>query len=310
MRVFITGGAGFLGSAIANELVQGGDTVELFDRALHDHHEVRDAAAVKSTIGGGAFDVVVHLAAEVGKLNCENNPARATEVNVIGTLNVAKACAEHGVPLVYVSTSEVYGDHFDVEIDEESGTVFEGYKTSGMYALTKMMGEKVCETYAPDGLKIIRPSMPYGVGVPPGPGRRALDNLIWQALTGQPMIVHRGAVRSWCWVDDVASGFRAVIERGEPGIYNVGRDDDEIGMEDLAVKIAELVKTGRTVPHPRIEVIDPPARQTAVKRISCAKLRALGWEPKTSLDEGLPKMTAWIRDWLADKEEVENRHDR
>lgn len=294
MKALITGHGGFIGKSLSQELALEGWDVDGFDRSHGQFVQHYDSVA--KAIYESKPDVVVHLAAEVGKLNCEQRPAAATSVNVLGTLNVAQACAENAVPLVYCSTSEVYGDWGRNVIYEDDEPL--AGSLSGMYAITKLAGEHVAQTYAPAGLKIVRPTMPMGTGVPPGPGRRAVDNLIYQALTNQPMIVHEGAARSWCWIDDVARGFRYVIERGEPGIYNVGRDDNEISMADLANKI--LYMTGSSS---EIRIIPPPTLQTPIKRISCAVLSALGWEPQVSLDEGLLQMIDWIRDWTLDQDE-------
>lgn len=285
----MTGNRGFIGSALVSELELAWHEVFGFDVQNLVSEDVVAPNSVQRSVNRNKIDLVVHLAAEVGKLNCERNPERAIEVNVTGTLNVAKACAKYGIPLVYVSTSEIYGDWGGTLVLEDDPP----QDLSGMYAITKLAGEQVAQTYAPEGLKIIRPMMPYGPGVPPGPGRRALDNLVWQALTDQPMVVHRGAARSWCWIDDVARGMRCVIEKGEPGAYNVGRDDDEVSMTALANMIVSYVGAS----YASIEVVDPPARQTAVKRISCAKLLDLGWEPVVSLGHGLPLMIEWIREW-------------
>jgi len=291
VKALITGHSGFIGQAMRRELVSNGWDVDGFDRS-HGQF-VQDYEAVLRAVVDSAPDVVIHLAAEVGKLNCELHPSRALSANVLGTLNVSKVCAEKGIPLVYCSTSEVYGDWGEIDVREDDEAFAQGL--SGMYAITKIAAEHVAQTYAPDGLKIIRPTMPMGTGVPPGPGRRAVDNLIHQAITGQTMIVHNGAARSWCWIDDLACGIRYVLERGESGIYNVGRDDDEISMLDLATKIHSMV--GSTS---KVELVDAPERQTAIKRISCQKLSDLGWRPQTSLDDGLAQMIEWMRGWVRD----------
>lgn len=316
MRVLVTGHRGFIGKELFWDLAEHGHGVagiDIVDGAIYD---VTDPINVARAISHAEPDVVVHLAAEVGKLNCEQYSRLAIDTNVYGTLNVAERSAAAGVPLVFVSTSEVYGDRgvnwvdeSDVIIDRDGGFLDGGaIKTdslSGVYAMTKLWGEHVCQNYAPDGLKIIRPTMPYGPGVPPGPGRRALDNLVYQAMTGRPMVVHRGAARSWCWISDLVRGMCYVIERGEPGVYNVGRDDDEVSMYLLANRIAKVVSDSSAglidgwADVFSIDEVDPPARQTAIKRISCAKLRALGWEPKVSLDEGLGKMVEWMRQYIA-----------
>lgn len=323
-EILITGSHGFIGRAMRTEMSAHGWTISDYD-IKHITYQDVSTADFRITLDKLSRKteelVVLHLAAEVGKVNCEENSQRALAVNVGGTLNVARACADYGVPLVYCSTSEVYGDWGDSIVDEyrplDHDLLVSSLKddVSGMYALTKRWGEDVCRNYGPKGygqLKIIRPTMPYGPGVPPGVGRRALDNLVWQALTGHPMVVHRGAARSWCWIDDLASAIRFVIEAdhdadgGPPHVYNVGRDDDEVSMINLASLIRDQCGS-----RMQIKIVNPPLRQTAVKRISCAKLRGLGWEPKTSLDEGLPKMVEWIKTWLVEQHDLlqpDNRH--
>lgn len=288
MNVLVTGSAGFIGTALSASLIRAGHDLAGYD--LIADHDVCDRKRFQAHLAAGV-DVVVHLAAEVGKLNCEQNSSLAMRTNLFGTQVVAEACAAADVPLVFCSTSEVYGDYGGDEIDE---TAAFATKLSGVYALTKRWGEEICRTYAPEGLKIIRPTMPYGPGVPPGPGRRALDNLIWLAMTGQDLVVHRGARRSWCWIGDLARGIVAVIEQGEPGAYNVGRDDDDRLMFEVAAMACRLAE----VPARQIKLVTAPERQTLVKRLSCAKLRALGWAPRVELDEGMPIVANWIRQWL------------
>jgi nucleoside-diphosphate-sugar epimerase len=319
LKVLITGHLGFIGKSLWSELNDHGHEIYGYDLKQSINYDIRVMGNFSHVLKSDDYDLVIHLAAGVGKLNCEQRPMLTLETNVYGTLNVAQACAEAEIPLVYCSTSEVYGD-WGTETVTESRPVHDDMlvsplkdKVSGMYALTKRWGEEICKNYAPNGLKIIRPVMPYGIGVPPGEGRRALDNLVWQSLTGQPMIVHRGASRSWCYITDIASGIRAVIEDefpedGFPAIYNVGRDDDEISMEHLAIMTIDARRGVVKRPEKdemsidkRIVITDPPDRQTAVKRISCAKLRALGWEPTVNLDQGLPLMVEWVRQWIAEQ---------
>lgn len=302
MKILCTGDQGFIGKALVAELEAAGHEVKGFD-LVRQGEDICSALQFDISLIDSQADVVIHLAAQVGKKFCDDRPQHAVDVNILGTLNVAKMCAKHGVKLVYVSTSEVYGDRGDEMVDETANL---DAKRSGMYAITKLAGEDVCRIFAPDGLKILRLVMPYGPGVPPGPGRRALDNLIWQALTGQPMVVHHGAARSWCWIGDVASGMRAVVECGEPGTYNVGRDDDEVSMEDLAMMIREgIMGRGFRCPHQGefigpvscpVSIVEGPPNQTLVKRLSTKKLSDLGWRPKVSLEEGLPSVRHWLLD--------------
>lgn len=291
-KILTTGGAGFIGSALCTDLMMSGYEVDDIDRARFETDDLADPMVFLRRVKSFKPDLVIHLAAQVGKKFCDDAPEQAVRDNITATSNVARPCGKYGIPLVYVSTSEVYGDRGD-EVCFEDDKLFA--KSSGMYANTKRMAEELARKYAPSGLKILRPTMPYGPGVPPGPGRRALDNLIWQALTGQDMVVHRGAARSWCWITDVIGGIIKIVEDGAPGIYNVGRDDDERTMVDLAMIIrGKIEERVHFKPEATIKIVEGPPNQTLVKRLSTAKLRALGWAPEFDLDAGLDHMIDWI----------------
>jgi hypothetical protein len=150
-----------------------------------------------------------------------------------------------------------------------------------LYGLTKRWGEEVAQLYAPMDLVIWRPSMPYGPGAPPGRGRRALDNMLWQAHHRMPITVHKGAERSWCWLGDVVRGMRLTIEASQknrassnildhqPIAYNIGRDDDPLdaGCRQWRARSLEPLED-------LIRLVEPPQRQTVVKRLSpiaCAR---------------------------------------
>lgn len=283
MKILITGSAGFIGSHLRLELEGAGHQVwghDLMDGDL-------SAPGTFSHLLSRRTDLVVHLAAHVGRIRGEDDLAFTIRQNAQTTTLIASACGRLGVPVLYASTSEVYGDQGEEVLREESPWLL----PHNLYGLTKRWGEEALELYAPDDLKIVRLSMPYGPGVPPGRGRRALDNILWQAHHRMPIPIHRGAERSWCWVGDTVAGIRMVIEKGKPGAYNVGRDDRPLAMVDLAEMCCELADC----PVDRIELIDPPAAQTVVKRLSTAKLMSLGWKPKVELHEGLPLVYDWIR---------------
>jgi len=204
------------------------------------------------------------------------------------TLRVACACNKFNIPLCHTSTSEVYGDVGERLVDEDEPLTG---RPTGIYALTKRWSEDIAREIAPQGLIIIRPSMPYGDGAPPGKGRRALDNMLWQAYHRKPIIVHRGAVRSWCWIGDVVRGWRMILEHGEAGVYNVGRDDAEVTMLEVARRACAIAGAPETL----IQEVDPPACKTMVKRLSTRKLRALGWRPTVELDEGMRCVYEWVK---------------
>lgn len=385
MKILVTGAAGFIGTHLTRCLADGGHDVEGTDRRPHDLFGV-PLRYVGDLLGDGAPspkgqdhwarmptsryldyllgqerpDVVIHLAAQVGRQFGEDAPAVAALDNVGMTALVARSCAEAGVRLVYASTSEVYGDvgdriarenppgtfaFDDADPDREArkraffetanvadATLYDDLPHN-VYGLTKRQAEEVAALYTtwhganyPDerreivpegvlvprraGLQVIRPSMPYGPGLPAGRGRAAIVNFLWQAHHGAPLTVHRGAERSWCWIGDAVAGIRAVIEDGEVayvhddwrygvGCYNVGRDDAGVPMQDVALKACDIAGVPGGDWLELVRVVDAPGRQTIVKRLSTAKLRGLGWQPLVDLEEGMRRTYDWLveHDW-------------
>jgi dTDP-glucose 4,6-dehydratase len=191
--------------------------------------------------------------------------------------------------MVYASTSEVYGDNGAIECDEVRGPF---RLPHNIYGLSKYWGEDVCRLYAPRDLAILRFSMPYGPGLPAGRGRAAIINMLWQAKRREPIPVHRGAERSWCWIGDTVRAARLVIEDWNAGVYNVGRDDNPVPMRQVAEMACDLARSPRHL----IKEIDPPERQTVVKRLATDRIRKLGWQPEVELEEGMEETLKWVNE--------------
>lgn len=299
MRVLVTGNEGFIGEHLCRELREHG-----YDVYGHDLQEgdLAQPGVLDCRLAELQPKHVIHLAAQVGREFGEDDLVHTVTANAVATTLLARACGQRRIPVVYASTSEVYGDQGSA-ICREDGPLRAPHN---LYGETKLWGERVLRLYAPENLKICRLSMPWGPGAPPGRGRRALDNFLWQAHHRMPITVHRGAERSWCHVSDTVRGIRLVLECGEPmgiadepagwGIYNVGRDDQPTSMVELARRACAM--TG--APLSLIELVDAPGKQTVVKRLATDKLRGLGWEPQVELDEGLPELLDWVRQFDAE----------
>lgn len=288
MRVLVTGGRGFLGKHIGAELERG-HTVVAADVVDGPGRDMRDAKNVRAWLEHVEPDVVLHLAAKVGRQFGEEDVCRTVADNAGMTATVAQACGDAGVRLAYASTSEVYGDCAEACVAEDAV----GRLPHNLYGLSKRWGEEVCRLYAPTGLVVLRFSMPYGPGHPPGRGRAALTNFLWNAHERRPIPVHRNSERSWCWVGDTARAVRMILDLPDAeaaGAWNVGRDDNSLPMVEVARMACDLVGA----PHSLIEEVDAPARQTVVKRLDTRKLAALGWKPEVDLAEGMRRTYDWL----------------
>jgi len=274
MRITVTGAAGFIGSHLVPELQQAGHEVHGFDRRDGDLTQVGDASYL---IQRASPEIVIHLAAQVGRQFGDQDARFTISQNAIMTAHVAKWTQTIGARLVYASTSEVYGDQGKHEVHEGTrmGLPY------NLYGLTKRWGEEVATLLCED-LAILRLSMPYGPGLPAGMGRAAIINFLAQAHRGEPLIVHRDSERCWCWIKDTVRGIRLVAESGAQGPFNIGRDDNPTSMYAVA-KYAKHLTGSNSV----IEEIEGPRNQVLVKRLKTERLQSLGWKPSVELDEGM-----------------------
>lgn len=285
MRILVTGSEGFVGSHLTKTLRERRHTVTGVDRhAATYRRDLRESIA--DVLDEVRPEIVIHLAAQVGRLFGEDDMATAVSDNALATTLLARDCGERGIRIAYASTSEVYGDRGDQVCREDDSL---DVLPHNLYGLTKRWGEEAICLYTEDPL-IFRFSMPYGPGVAPGRGRRALDTIIWQAHHRKRITVHRGAERSWCWIGDTVAGVVRLVEGSHDGVFNIGRDDDPYTMLWLATRACRMTEA----PLSLIDEVSPPPRQTVVKRLSTEKLRALGWEPTVGLEYGMREVYRWV----------------
>jgi nucleoside-diphosphate-sugar epimerase len=296
MRICLFGGAGFIGTHLAAELERRGHFVSIVDHKVDESADLLRRGVAREALIRYDPHVVVHLAAQVGRLFGENDPEFTIRSNALMTTYAAQACRETNSRLVYASTSEAYGDQ-GARVMTEAGPLVVPHN---LYGLSKKWGEDVARLYnGSGGLQIMRLAMPYGPGLPAGKGRAAIVNMLDQAARGEQMPTHEGATRCWCWIGDTVRGIALMIEEGEVitpgittpmhdqgwGVYNIGRDDNETSMRDVARLALRVV--GKPWNENLIEMIQPPANQTVVKHISTEKLQRLGWTPDVDLHEGM-----------------------
>jgi nucleoside-diphosphate-sugar epimerase len=257
MRVLVTGASGFVGRALVEELRHGGRAYEVHALERRDG-DLADEGVAEQAIAEAQPDVVVHAAARIGIEPCETEPLLALRSNVLATVYVARAAAHHQGRLAYVSTADVN-------------------EPANLYALTKLWSEQAALQYAPDGLVILRLANPYGPG-----SRGALPTMLRQAAQGEAVPAFRGETRSWLWIGDATRAIRLILESGEDGIFDVASDQPAVTLPEAARLACELAGASPDL----VEECDPPPGRV-VPEVDVDRLRALGWQPQVSLDEGL-----------------------
>lgn len=306
MKILVTGAMGFIGKYMIRELKNHGYDVIGIDLAIADSENYvradityfEDVWRIFKESNG--FDVVLHLAGEVGRLNGEEYPQRMIYVNEIGTLNLLQLCLEYNSKLVYFSTSEIYGKLFDEkEVCEEDFSIIGPDMVTNVYAMSKLFGEGIVNHYVKNYNLLavgIRPFMIYGPGVAASKYKSAIDQFVYNSLNNKPFVVHQGSERAWCYIDDFIDAILKIVENHSfthsvYESYNVGTQE-YISTEDLANLILEL--TG--APSNLMQIVQLPEKFiSGRKRFSNKKLRDLGWEQKVLLRQGLQEVIKWYK---------------
>jgi nucleoside-diphosphate-sugar epimerase len=299
MRILITGGAGFIGTRLAERLRESGDhDVYVFDRErLSSDRYVRgdvcDWESLDNAFRKSQPELTFHLAAMVSRKESEETPSLAIQTNATGTQTVCAMALRYGSRVIYGGSSEEYGTAFsNGAVTEE--TPF-GVPT-GIYSMTKRMAEEVVQYFATfKGLTAttVRFFMLYGSGERPSKYRSALVRFSEAALSGEPLLAHMNTERSWAYVDDAVDALCLIMDRKQEEGYetfNLGRDEP-MSAEDLAKLVVE--KCGSSSQIKRV-VAEPTV--IPIKRASFEKAKSiLGWEAQTTLENGLGRVIDFLK---------------
>lgn len=276
MKILVTGAEGFIGGHLAPALEASGHVVVGSDRPDHD---LADSGVTRSLVEESSPDYVIHLAARYGRLLCRDAPHRAVSDNAAATTELAAVCAERMTPVLYASSSEVYGDHDENTISEDS----ELRTPTTIYGLSKRWGEEALRLYlAPEYLTIVRLNMLYGPEQRGGYGCCALATFIRNALEGTPLTVHQSASRSWLYISDAVRAIEILI--GKSGVWNVANAHERLSMIETADLVCQEVGVSTST---GVDYIPAPPGQIRHKVYDTAKLEALGWRPEVGLGEGI-----------------------
>jgi UDP-glucose 4-epimerase len=318
MKALITGGAGFLGSHLAELLLANGDEVHVIDNLstgsieniepLKGHD--RFHYAIETIMNEPALaelvdrvDVVFHLAAAVGVRLIVESPVNTIETNVHGTEKVLKLANKKRKKVVLTSTSEVYGKADAVPFREDGDLVM-GPTSKGRwsYACSKAIDEFLALAYHKEKRLPVVVARLFNTVGPRQSGRygMVIPNFVKQALLGHPITVHGDGTQTRCftYVSDVVGQLAAVA--AEPAavgeVFNVGNDREEVTILELAERVKSRTGSASEITLVPYEKAYEEGFEDMHRRVpSLDKLRALtGYEPVVHLDEILDRVIAYF----------------
>jgi len=318
MSTLITGGAGFIGSHLANYLTAQGEHVLVLDdfgsesknisKSLSNYELVKivrgsilDKSLVEKTMQ--SVTKCYHLAAALGVERINSDPIKSVEVNINGTENVLNAAAMFKVRTLLASSSEIYGRNPNMPLTEESDRVLGSPKiTRWSYSEAKAIDEFYAfELHKKSALEVTIVRLFNTVG----PGQSGvygmvLPRFVKAALTGEPLLVYGDGSqsRSFCAVSDVVEALDLLMSNSESAgkAYNVG-STNEISIKDLAQKVIDVTGSKSQIVfknHSEVfgENFEEPARRVPdISKIS----KAIGWQPKMSLKSIILEVAEYIK---------------
>ena len=306
MRVVVSGGAGFLGSALCRALLDRGDEVVCVDnlitgveenvaelmadrRFMFIHHDVSNHLIVP-----GAVDAVMHLASPASPKDFTEIPIKILKVGSLGTHNLLGLAHARNARFFLASTSEVYGDPLvHPQVETYWGNV-NPIGPRGVYDEAKRFSEAMTMAYHRQhgvDVRIVRIFNTYGVRFRPSDGR-VVSNFIMQALQGKPITIYGKGdqTRSFTYVDDEIRGFLLLLDSDYVGPVNIG-NPNEFTVAQLADLVLELTGSGSPIIYEPLPEDDPTQRRPD---ITLART-VLGWSPEVELREGLARTIEWFR---------------
>jgi dTDP-glucose 4,6-dehydratase len=305
-RTVVTGGAGFLGSHLCEQLLDDGDEVIALDNFLTgtpanlEHLLERDGfRLVKTDVTEyvhvpGPVDRVLHFASPASPIDYLLLPIETMKVGSLGTLHALGLAKEKGARFLLASTSETYGDPQVHPQPESYWGHVNPVGPRGVYDEAKRFAEALTMAYRRThdvDTSIVRIFNTHGPRMRPNDGR-AIPTFASQALTGQPITVagDGSQTRSVIYVDDLVAGVLALLRSDLAGPVNIGNPH-----ETSVLHLAETIRS-LTGSSSEIVFIDRPVDDPTVRQPDIALARAeLGWEPRIGFEDGLRSTLDWFR---------------
>jgi len=314
MHYLLTGGAGFIGSYLAEKLIARGDQVIVFDnlstgsasnlsgikeRIKFEHGNILDKAAIDKLVSES--DYVVHLAAALGVLNIVNNPLESLRTNLQGSEVVLEACDKYRKPILIASTSEIYGKNDTVPLNEEDDRIIgHPLKSRWSYSEAKAVDESLSYFYYLENKLPIRIVRFFNTVGPRQVGHYGMvvPRFVRAALKNEPLSVYGSGdqIRCFCHVDDAVRALLLVMDSDKAvgEVFNVG-NNQQVTIMELAKKVIELTGSSSTIEKIAYEKAYPEGFEDMQRRVpDVSKIKqVLGWTPEIYLDQIIKDIAAF-----------------
>jgi len=300
-KILITGGAGFIGSHLAERLVKEGNEVTILDNFLSGKKENLKELKVKiikadisQKIPFLEFDEIYHLASLASPVFYQKYPIETILTNSLGTYNLLLLAKEFNSKILFTSSSEVYGNPLQHPQKEEYWGNVNPIGVRSCYDESKRIGETLMMDFHREygvEIRIARIFNTYGPKMNLNDGR-VVPNFIKQALKNEPITIYGDGkqTRSFCYISDTIEGLIKLMDSDYVGPVNIG-NPKEITILELAERIKKLTNSKSEFVFKELPKDDPIRRCPNITRAK----EILKWEPNIGLEEGLEKAVNWFK---------------
>jgi len=316
MKYLITGGAGFIGSHLADALIDRGDSIVILDNlstgSIGNLSRVSNSNSYKFISGSildeelvdglvASVDYVMHLAAAVGVFNIVNQPLVSLNTNIRGTENILVAAKKHQKPVLITSSSEIYGKNSSVPLNEESDRVIGSpLKSRWSYSSAKALDEALGFFYYMEHGLPVRLVRLFNTVGPRQVGNygMVLPRFISAALSGEDLVVYGDGKQSRCFThinDAIAAILKVSDSQAAIGeVFNIG-NDQEISINELAKLVISQTASKSSIVSKSYRDAYGSGFEDLVRRVpDITKIkRVLGWAPNLGLNEIISDIVAF-----------------
>jgi len=314
VKYLITGGAGFIGSHLAEKLIARGDQVVIFDnlstgsasnlsgikeKIKFEEGNILDRAVIDKLVS--EIDYVVHLAAALGVFNIVNKPLESLKTNLQGSEIVFEACDKYRKPVLVASTSEIYGKNDKVPLNEEDDRIIgHPLKSRWSYSEAKAVDESLAYFYYLENKLPIRIVRFFNTIGPRQVGHYGMvvPRFVSAALENEPLSVYGSGdqIRCFCHVTDAVRGLLLVMDSDKAvgEVFNVG-NNQQISIMELAKKVIEITSSKSNIEKIAYEKAYPEGFEDMQRRVpDISKIKqVLGWAPEINLDQIIKDIAAF-----------------